>query len=125
MGRRLCFPLREVCVRMQAIFKQSIRFILRISQQFLNLFLSSMFPQCRACSSRLLQIPKVVRVGSTATNHFGRPHAICIRWTHSSEYLDSVADLTLSDRLQPGRGCTSQPSQSLHKVEQARAQTHQ
>ncbi len=33
MGRRLCFPLREVCVRMQAIFKQSIRFILRISQQ--------------------------------------------------------------------------------------------
>ncbi len=50
--------------------------------QFLNLFLSSMFPPCRACSSRLLQTPraeKAVGVGSIVTNHFGRPHAAACR----------------------------------------------
>jgi hypothetical protein len=40
-----------------------------------HLFLSSMFPPCRACRARLLQIPKVVGVGSTVTNHFGRLRA--------------------------------------------------
>ena len=68
-----------------------------------HLFLSSMFPPCRACSSRLLQIPKVekaVGVGSIIANHFGRPHAAACRHVYL-QTSEEHASSTLASIISP------------------------
>ena len=48
------------------------------------------------------------------------PHAaMCMCAMHTPQNLSTPVYLTQSDRLQPGRGCTRQPSQHLHSVERA------
>jgi hypothetical protein len=38
-------------------------------------------------------------------------------FTHNPQIISTIADLTQSDRLQPGRGRKSPPRQRLHTVE--------
>jgi hypothetical protein len=48
------------------------------------------------------------------------PHAVmCMCAMHTPQKLSTPADLTQTDRPQPGTGCTRQPSQHLHSVERA------
>ena len=48
------------------------------------------------------------------------PHAaMCMCAVHTPQKLSTPADLTQTDRLQPGTSCTRQPSQHLHSEERA------
>ncbi len=82
-----------------------------------DLILSSMFPPSKACRARHLQEYMGVRLRSLPIGvHRKQQNECAFGGSSTPQNVSTRADLTPSDRIQPGRGCMSQPPQRLLKV---------